>query len=72
MAGFAIGKFAIATVATGIALSTIIKYKQKTTTDRINKELEQKNIQLEDFYLNIINGTTDLKSLHQNQQTEQK
>ena len=36
--GFAIGKFAIATSIAAFALGKIIKYKQKTTTDRIKKD----------------------------------
>ena len=36
--GFAIGKFAIATTIAAVALGKIIKYKQKTTSDRIKKE----------------------------------
>lgn len=38
--GMAIAKFAVATVASAIALTKIIKYKQKTTTERIAKDLE--------------------------------
>ena len=41
--GFTIGKFAIATIASALALTGIIKYKQKTTNDRIEKELSEKN-----------------------------
>ena len=41
--GMAIGKFAIATIASAFALTGIIKYKQKTTNDRIEKELSEKN-----------------------------
>ena len=36
------------------------------------KELEEKNIQLEDFYLEIINGTTDLSTLNQDKKQEQQ
>ncbi len=38
--GMAIAKFAVATVASAIALTKIIKYKQKTTSERIAKDLE--------------------------------
>ena len=41
--GFTIGKFAIATIASALALTGIIKYKQKTTNDRIEKELSEKS-----------------------------
>lgn len=40
--GFAIGKFLIATLAAGFALTKIIKLKQKTTTQRIQKENQTK------------------------------
>jgi len=36
--GFAIGKFIIATLLTAIGLTKLIKYKQKTTSDRIEKD----------------------------------
>lgn len=45
--GFAVGKFLIATLAAAFALTKIIKFKQKTTTERIekdnNKQIENKN-----------------------------
>jgi len=39
--GMAIGKFAIATTVSAFLLRAIIKYKQKTTTERIEKDLQQ-------------------------------
>lgn len=47
--GFAIGKFLIATALSAVALTGIIKLKQKTTNERIEKELEKtsKNIKPE-------------------------
>ena len=42
---------------------TIIKKGEIQTSVTI-KELEEKNVQLEDFYLEIINGTSDLSSLN--------
>lgn len=43
--GFAVGKFAIATVLAGFALTKIIKFKQKTTSDRIENDKKEKNTQ---------------------------
>ncbi|MBQ4646247.1 MAG: hypothetical protein IJB79_02750 [Candidatus Gastranaerophilales bacterium] len=40
--GFAVGKFLVATTAAAFALTKIIKFKQKTTTDRIEKENQNK------------------------------
>ncbi|MBQ7286228.1 MAG: hypothetical protein IJW73_00530 [Candidatus Gastranaerophilales bacterium] len=40
--GMAIGKFAVATIASAIGLTAIIKYKQDTTTKRIEKEIKEK------------------------------
>ena len=40
--GMGVAKFAIATILSGIALTKIIKYKQKTTTDRIAKDKKSK------------------------------
>lgn len=39
--GFAVGKFAIATLISAFALTKIIKFKQKTTSDRIEKDCKQ-------------------------------
>ena len=39
--GLFVTKFLTATVATGVILSKIIKYKQKTTKDRINNDIAQ-------------------------------
>ena len=36
--GFAVGKFVVATLLAAWGLTKIIKYKQKSTTDRIEKE----------------------------------
>lgn len=41
--GFAAAKFLVATALSAFALTKIIKYKQKTTTDRIEKEAKEKN-----------------------------
>lgn len=41
--GLFVSKFAIATVATAIALSAIIKYKQKTTQKRIEDDINKNN-----------------------------
>ena len=39
---FAVGKFAVATAVAAVALTKIIKLKQKTTTDRIEKDAKRK------------------------------
>lgn len=39
--GLTIAKFAIATIATAIGLTKLIKYKQKTTSDRIQNECKK-------------------------------
>lgn len=39
--GMGVFKFLVATVSVAFALTKIIKYKQKTTTDRINKEKQE-------------------------------
>lgn len=48
----AIGKFLVSTVISAVALSTIIRYKQKTTSERINNEFaKNKKNKSEDLLL---------------------
>ncbi|MBQ8635236.1 hypothetical protein IJ425_03690 [bacterium] len=41
--GLAVGKFAVATALSAVALAAIIKFKQKTTSDRISSECQIDN-----------------------------
>ncbi|MBR5305195.1 MAG: hypothetical protein IKU37_10250 [Candidatus Gastranaerophilales bacterium] len=49
----AIGKFVVATLAAAWGLTKIIKYKQKTTTDRIEKDKQNKELQTNKKDINL-------------------
>lgn len=51
--GFAVGKFLIATSIAAFALTKIIKFKQKTTTDRIQKDTKNEKIQNKEKDINF-------------------
>ena len=58
--GFAVGKFLIATAAAAFALTKIIKFKQKTTTERIEKDNQSQKTQKNENDINFksyINST---------------
>ena len=65
--GFGVAKFAIATTIAAFALTKIIKLKQKTTTDRIEKDKEKLA-----FSAKNLNSTGALveKSVHENKTFE--
>ena len=59
---FAVGKFAIATALAGFALTKIIKFKQKTTSDRIQNEKAKAKKDNSVLLTKNVNNNTTFKS----------